>query len=1192
MNVEDSSDSEVVSRFGEEVPSRHSSPSPALKQGDFSETIALDDRAERATDSRGSASASIAPGQTIGNYQVLSLLGRGGMGEVYLALDVTLNRRVALKLLPRDLTGDKHRVRRFTHEARAASALSHPNIVAVYGFGECELGQYLAMELVEGRSPVALAPLPLEPSLVANIGLQIARALQATHARGLVHRDLKPDNMLVRPDGVVKILDFGIARLAGPMTDDMETALTLPGTTAGTPKYMSPEQVRGDWPTTGSDIFSLGTVLYELATARHPFESDSAVGFMHSILSRSPIAPYRLNPSIPAWLDSLLLRMLEKDPERRCTATELAQALAITEETASAPVVQVGAPSRRLVGRRRELAELHGAAQEAAGGQSLMVTVSGEPGLGKTTLIEEFLQELSAGGKALIATGRCSERLAGAGAYLPILEMLGSLLSGVEHESVAAAMKALAPSWYGQLVSSSTAPAAAPALQEALQREFTALLCELSRYRPLVIFLDDMHWADISTTDLLSHIRPQLERMRVLIVVTFRPAEMHSSRHPFLHLQHEMQARRLAREVALGFFSSAEIREYIDGHFPGHGFPEEFAVKIEQRTEGNPLFVADLLRYLQERGAIVAQDYRWSLSGPVAELLTGMPDSVRSMVQRKMEQLDDSERKLLTMASVQGQDFNAAVIAHALDADAADVEEELTRLEQKSAFFRLVDEHELPDRTLSLRYRFVHVLYQDAFYGALRPARRSTASRAVAEALLHFHGARAQKLAAQLAALFEAARDFERAAAYYLMAAQNALLLFASSEAESLARRGIACVQALPDSDGKARAEMGLQQLLGLALRNLKTHSRPEAAAIQQRVLELAEQLNDYPTQFAVHYSIAQFFNIHQDFPQALRQAEHCLRIAQQQKDARMVAAAHLVSGDITTHQGRLLDSRRHLEAVGENYDPADAPFYARFVGTDPGAHAKGILSVVLCCLGYPDQGREALRRSMELAEAAQNPIASGVARICAIVGFKHLGDRAVLRQAADELIEICARNEFQSSMLYFGKFGSGWDLALSGQPAEGLVLLDEAVAQVRQIEMDYALAMLGAGIAEIMRLAGRPDLALQFLDEHLPQWEQCGHLVEIPDLLRHRGECLLELRGVDSVAGAERCFRRSMELAAGMNSRFCELRAATSLGELLLTLDRRQEAYGILAPLYAWFTEGETVPAIESARTLLEKLR
>lgn len=1187
MTVENSPDSGAISRPDEEM---RSFASPALRQDEFTDTRVPDGEAGLPAGSRGGTPGSICPGETIGQYRVQSLLGRGGMGEVYLAVDLALDRRVALKLLPRELTGDKHRVRRFTQEARAASGLSHPNIVAVYGFGECELGQYLVMELVEGRSPVQLGPLPLAPSLVASLGEQIAHALEATHGAGLVHRDLKPDNILVRADGVVKVLDFGIARLAGPVTQEMETALTLPGTTAGTPKYMSPEQVRGDWPGTNSDIFSLGTVLYELATGRHPFESDSVVGYMHSILSRPPIAPYRLNPSIPGWLDSLLLRMLEKNPEQRCTASEVAAALGNREERATGATV--AGPARRLVGRRRELTELRAAAQEVAGGQSLMVTVSGEPGLGKTTLIEEFLQELLASGAALIATGRCSERLAGAGAYLPILEMLGSLLNGVEHESVAAAMKAMAPAWYGQLVASTNAGAAAPALQEALQREFAALLCELSRHRPLIIFLDDMHWADMATTDLLSHLRPQLDRMRLLLVVTYRPAEMHAGKHPFLHLQQEMETRRLAREVALGFFSLAEIGEYIDGRFPGHSFPEEFARRIEQRTEGNPLFVSDLLRYLQERGAIAAKEGPWNLAGPVAELLTGMPDSVRSMVQRKMEQLDEAERKLLTTASVQGQDFDAAVIAHAMEADAADVEEELARLEKKSGFFRLVDEYELPDRTLSLRYRFVHVLYQDAFYGSLRPARRSTSSRAIAEALLHFHGARAQKLAAQLAALFETARDFERAAAYYTMAGQNALTLFASSEAETLARRGIACAEALPDSDDRARAEMRLQQLLGVALRNLKTHSRPEAAAVQQRVLELAERLGDYPTQFAVHYFIAQFLNIHQNFPQALQEAEHCLRIAEQQKDARMFAAAHLVCGDIVTHQGGLPDARRHLEAVGENYAAADAPFYARFVGTDPGAHAKGILSVVLCCLGYPDQGLAALRQSTEMAEAAQNPIARGVARICAIVGFKHHGDQAILREAAEELIEICERNEFQSSMLYFGQLGRGWDLALSGKPQEGLALTEEAIARVRQIDLKYGLAMLASGIVEVMRLAGRLEPALQFLDEHIPQWEQCGHLVEIPDLLRARGECVLELRPADSGAEAEGCFRRAMEMAAGMDSRFCELRAASSLASLLLAHDRRQEAKDVLVPRWAWFTEGKANPALQQAGALLERLQ
>lgn len=211
--------------------------------------------------------------------------------------------------------------------------------------------------------------------------------------------------------------------------------------------------------------------------------------------------------------------------------------------------------------------------------------------------------------KGLVARGRCSERLAGADAYLPVLEFLESLLNGTKRESAATAMKTLAPTWYAQLMPGSSAPAAAGApSQERLKRELAALLEEISRQQPIVIFIDDVHWADISTVDLLSYLSARLDRMRALILVSYRAPELRSGNHQFLALQLDLQTRGVCREMALGFFALEEIREYIDVKFSGHRFPDEFARMIHERTEGNPLFVADLLRYLQERNAILLQD--------------------------------------------------------------------------------------------------------------------------------------------------------------------------------------------------------------------------------------------------------------------------------------------------------------------------------------------------------------------------------------------------------------------------------------------------------------------------------------------------------------------------------------------------------------------------------------------------------
>jgi eukaryotic-like serine/threonine-protein kinase len=245
------------------------------------------------------------------------------MGEVWLAEDTRLARKVALKLLPAVFTQDEDRVRRFMQEAKAASALNHPNIITVYDIGDSDAGRYMVMELVAGRTLRAVIAEDNSAETLSALGGQMAKALSAAHAAGITHRDIKPDNVMVRDDGYVKILDFGLARLLPGSEGDTEAFTlvqqTTPGTLVGTLAYMSPEQARGESASQPSDIFSLGIVLYELATGQHPFKAETAVGYLHAITLQTPPSLASLKSEIPAGLEALILRMLKKEASQRPT---------------------------------------------------------------------------------------------------------------------------------------------------------------------------------------------------------------------------------------------------------------------------------------------------------------------------------------------------------------------------------------------------------------------------------------------------------------------------------------------------------------------------------------------------------------------------------------------------------------------------------------------------------------------------------------------------------------------------------------------------------------------------------------------------------------------------------------------------------------------------------------------------------
>jgi TolB-like protein/tetratricopeptide (TPR) repeat protein len=860
-----------------------------------------------------------------------------------------------------------------------------------------------------------------------------------------------------------------------------------------------------------------------------------------------------------------------------------------------------GAPSapgagveRRTVGRLAELDTLRGALDEARDGRGSLMCVAGEPGIGKTTLVEEFLSGAIEEGSCIVARGRSSERIGGSDAYLPVLEALAGLLQSGDGDVFAPVIRGSAPAWYAQVAPLSDDSEESVRLleqvkettQERLKIDFVACVQELSQSRPLVLFFDDLHWADESTVDLLNFLAGKFDSTNVLAVVTYRPSDMQLVQHPFLQIKPDLQTRGVCREIQLGFLSEPEIAEYLALEFPGHSFPAEFPASILQKTEGSPLFMADLVRYLRDRGAIGKIDGEWRLTHGLPEIERELPESVRGMIERKIGQLEDGDHELLTAASVQGYAFDSAIVAQVLGIPPEETEERLEDLERVHAFVRLTGETELPDRTLTLRYRFVHVLYQNALYGSLKPTRKARLGREVGEALETAHGRKIRALAHELAALFETGRDFSRAAKYFLMAAGQANAVFAHREAATLAAKGLAVVEMVDTTPERTRTELELQLARGLALRSFRGFGHPETGKAYSRARELCHDIGDAPQLFPVLFGLWEFFQNQGDLEAAVDVGEQMLVLAEKSDDQGQRVAAHAVMADNLLCVGDPVPSTEHAAHALTLYEPEEHGSLGSLFGYDPAVSAHSLGSLALWLAGFPEQAIREATKGAELAGTFSDPATQAFGPLFASWICQLTGSAENALRLTDRCIGVAT--EIEMPMFRdFGRVIKGWTLITKGKVEEGSELARAGVDGLADIEFGWARSFTLGVIARGCAAAGQRDEALALVEQAFDHASGTGERFNEVELHRLKGEFLLESDPGES----ERCFLRAIEVARKQKAKSYELRAAISLARLWREQGRVNEASESLKKVYSWFTEGFETVDLQAAKTLLDEL-
>jgi adenylate cyclase len=834
--------------------------------------------------------------------------------------------------------------------------------------------------------------------------------------------------------------------------------------------------------------------------------------------------------------------------------------------------------------------------EQTLGGSGRMVAVTGEAGIGKSTLVEDVLADLADGPRRpSVARGRCSERLAGTEAFLPIFEALDQLLHAHAFGAFGEMMRRIAPTWYvrvAPLAVESTGTDrmlddARSASPERMKRELATFFQEVSRVRPLVLFFEDVHWADLSTTDTLNYLADRFDQLRVLVVVTYRPSDMTASKHHFLQVQRTLAGRRLCEELSLEFLRLEDVERYVSLRFPGHALPAAFAQLLYQKTEGSPLFMADLVQYLRERGVIAEQEGRWVLARNVPDIARDLPQTLKGTIGRKIDQLDEDDRRLMNVASVQGYQFDARVLSDVLVLDAAETEERLAELAASGGLIRVVEQREYADGELTVRYRFVHVLYQNVLFASLQPTRRAGFSLKVAQSLETHYRDEAPSIAATLAVLYETGRDFPRAARAFLGASQRAVPLFAYREGVLLAERGLEMAKLLPDGPERLQLELGLLVYLGLCQRTLQGWAAPQVEKIYLRAREICNELGDAPELFPVQWGLTLFHALRGDVALFARLAEELLEQATAAGRNEFLIGAHQMMASSREFLGETEASNYHFQEAIRRHDLRDLKTMNAMFGLDPGMIARSLGPRPRWFLGFPDQAIARARAAVEYNR--QQHEMNSLCFSMVIAQHIHLLRREPEPAEAlgAELVPLCEEyglvQELQWARCYRGSA-----LGQLGHVEAGVALLRDSLAGMERISSGLLRPMFLALLAEGLLASGDIGEGLAVVDDALAWGERSLERFYHAELWRVQGQ----LRWAQGDApGAEASLDRARQQADRQGALGLTLRSVLALHRVLDAQGRSLEVIEDLRQVYSRFTEGfDTGDLVEARETLIGK--
>jgi TOMM system kinase/cyclase fusion protein len=695
-----------------------------------------------------------------------------------------------------------------------------------------------------------------------------------------------------------------------------------------------------------------------------------------------------------------------------------------------------------------------------------------------------------------------------------------------------------------------------------------AILLELAERQPVLFIIEDLHWTDPSTLELLNLVIEQIPTTSVLMLLTCRPTFQPSWSH-----------RSYLSEITVSRLSNAQVEQIVNRMTDGKILPKEVLAQIVEKTDGVPLFVEEMTKAILESGQLKARDGHYELIGSLSTF--AIPSTLQDSLMARLDRLVTA-KGIAQLAAVIGRQFSYELLQAISQLDAMTLQRELGRLVEAE----LVYHRGLPPQAT---YTFKHALIQDAAYESLLKSTRQHYHQRIAQVLEEQWPETAETQPELVAHHYTEAGLTEQAVPYWHHVGQRAIERSAHAEALAHLRQGLELLAILPKTPERTQREVDMLIALGVSLIATQGYAAPEVAQSYMRAQHLCEHLDDPHQLVAVLRGLWVYHVVRAEYQTAHALGEQLLTLAQQAQDSAILLEAHRALGTTLFYLGAIASAHMHLTQGIALYDPLQHRASAFLFGEDAGVVCHSRAAWTLWCLGYGDQGRVRSQAAVTLAQQITHPFSLGYALTIAAVFHQFRREWQTVQERAEAAIRLTQEQGF-SYWMAFGAILGGWALAQQGQAQAGIEQITQGLRVLRATRSELLRPYYLALLVEAYETLGEPAAGLAVLAEALTQAETTGERWYEPELYRLKGALLLQ-QSSEKVTEAESCFHHAITIAQNQQAKSFELRTATSLARLWQQQGKRQEAHDLLAPVYTWFTEGFDTADLKDAKALLAEL-